>query len=104
MRPTRRAIVLAALGLPIALLPVAVHERLWPFWPMYLGLLALAVGIDMLWAPRRKAVAAAVEMPATLYIGEAEEAVLTVRVPTARRAPGAGGIDLSDRLGAPAPP
>ena len=46
MRPTRRAILLAALGLPIALLPVAVHERLWPFWPMYLGLLALALGVD----------------------------------------------------------
>src|SRR5947199_3271354 len=98
MRPTRRAILLAALGLPVALLPVAVHERLWPFWPAYLGLLALAVGIDMLWAPRRQAVAASVEMPGTLYIGEEEEAVLTVRVPTSRRAPVAVAVDLSERL------
>lgn len=103
MRPTRRAILLAALGLPVALLPVAVHERLWPFWPAYLGLLALAVGIDMLWAPRRKAVAASVEMPGTLYIGEEEEAVLTVKVPTARRAPVAVAVDLSERL-VPQPP
>jgi uncharacterized protein (DUF58 family) len=98
MRPTRRAILLAALGLPVALLPVAVHERLWPFWPAYLGLLALAVGVDMLWAPRRKAVAASVEMPGTLYIGEEEEAVLTVKVPTSRRAPVTVAVDLSERL------
>jgi uncharacterized protein (DUF58 family) len=98
MRPTRRAILLAALGLPIALLPVAVHERLWPFWPMYLGLLALALGVDLLWAPRRKSVACSVEMPGTLYIGEEEEAVLTVRLPTARRVPVAVALDLSERL------
>ncbi|MFL6258625.1 MAG: DUF58 domain-containing protein [Thermoanaerobaculia bacterium] len=103
MRPTRRAILLAALGLPIALLPVAVHERLWPFWPMYLGLLALALGVDMLWAPRRKSVSCSVEMPGTLYIGEEEEAVLTVKVPTARRAPVTVAVDLSERL-VPQPP
>jgi uncharacterized protein (DUF58 family) len=103
MRPTRRAILLAALGLPIALLPVAVNGRLWPFWPAYLGLLALALGVDLLGAPSRKAVAASVEMPGTLYIGEEEEAVLTVKVPTSRRAPVAVAIDLSDRL-VPQPP
>jgi uncharacterized protein (DUF58 family) len=103
MRPTRRAILLAALGLPVALLPVAVNERLWPFWPAYLGLLALALGVDMLGAPSSKAVAASVEMPGTLYIGEEEEAVLTVKVPTSRRAPVAVAVDLSDRL-VPQPP
>ena len=103
MRPTRRAILLAALGLPVALLPVMVHARLWPFWPAYLGLLALALGIDALWVPRREAVACAVEMPGTLYIGEEEEAVLTVRVPSARPAPITVAVDLSERL-APQPP
>ncbi len=103
MRPTRRAILLVALGLPVALLPVAVNERLWPFWPAYLGLLALALGVDMLGAPRRKAVAASVEMPGTLYIGDEEEAVLTVKVSTTRRAPVAVAVDLSERL-VPQPP
>src|SRR3954447_9084640 len=103
MRPTRRAILLAAFGLPVALLPVAVHERLWPFWPAYLGLLALALGVDLLWAPRRKSITCSVEMPGTLYIGEEEEAVLTVKVPTARRAPVTVAVALAERL-VPQPP
>src|SRR4051794_34105364 len=98
MRPTPRAIVLFALGIPVALLPVAVAARLWPLWPAYLGVLALALGIDALWAPRRKAVGCAVEMPGTIYIGEEEEAVLTVTMPTWRRATVAVAVDLSERL------
>jgi uncharacterized protein (DUF58 family) len=103
MRPTRRAILLAALGLPVALLPVAVHARLWPLWPVYLGLLAIAMGADVLWAPRRRAVACSVEMPGTLYIGEESEALLTVRVPSPRPVAVTVAVDLSDRL-APQPP
>jgi uncharacterized protein (DUF58 family) len=103
MRPTPRAIVLFALGIPVALLPVALAARLWPLWPAYLGVLALALGIDALWAPRRKAVGCAVEMPGTIYIGEEEEAVLTVTMPTWRRAPVAVAVDLSERL-VPQPP
>jgi uncharacterized protein (DUF58 family) len=103
MRPTRRAILLAALGLPVALLPVAVHARLWTLWPVYLGLLAIAMGADVLWAPRRRAVACSVEMPVTLYIGEESEALLTVRVPSPRPVAVTVAVDLSDRL-APQPP
>jgi uncharacterized protein (DUF58 family) len=103
VRPTRRAILLAALGLPVALLPVAVHARLWTLWPVYLGLLAIAMGADVLWAPRRRAVACSVEMPGTLYIGEESEALLTVRVPSSRPVAVTVAVDLSDRL-APQPP
>jgi uncharacterized protein (DUF58 family) len=103
MRPTRRAILLAALGLPVALLPMVVNPRLWPFWPAYLGLLALAMGADALAAPRRGLLSGAVEMPRTLYIGEAEEAVLTLRLPASRPLPVTVAVDLSDRL-APQPP
>ncbi len=78
MRPTRRAIVLAILGLPVALLPAAVDARLWALWPIYLGAFALALGVDALMAPRAAGVAASVAMPGTIYIGEEEEAVLTV--------------------------
>ncbi len=98
MRPTRRAILLVALGLPVALLPVVVAERLWVVWPAYLGGMAMALGVDALWAPRRRGIACSVEMPGTLYIGEEEEAVLTVEVPSARRLPLAVAVDLSDRL------
>jgi uncharacterized protein (DUF58 family) len=103
MRPTRRAILLAALGLPVALLPVVIHPRLWTLWPAYLGLLALALGADALLSPRRKEVSGAVEIPGTLYIGDPEEAVLTVRVPSPRRVTVSVALDLSERL-APQPP
>jgi uncharacterized protein (DUF58 family) len=108
MRPTRRAIALAAAGLPVALLPVALDARLWTLWPVYLGLLALALGIDALAAPRRGQVACAVEMPGTLFIGEEAAALLTVRVASsggvgARRIPLRVAVDLSERL-APQPP
>jgi uncharacterized protein (DUF58 family) len=98
MRPTRRAIVLAVLGLPVALLPAAVNARLWALWPVYLGGLALALGVDALMAPRAAGVSASVAMPGTLYIGEEEEAVLTVAVPSARPVPVTVAVDLSDRL------
>src|SRR4029077_3030934 len=98
MRPTRRAILLVALGLPVALLPVVVAERLWVVWPAYLGVMALALGVDALWAPRRRGIACSVEMPGTLYIGEEEGAGLAVGVPSARRLPLAVAVDLSDRL------
>ncbi|HVR97484.1 MAG TPA: DUF58 domain-containing protein [Thermoanaerobaculia bacterium] len=98
MRPTRRAILAAALGLPIALLPVALHARLWPFWPVYLGVFALALGVDALLSPRRKEVAVAAELPPLLSIGEAEEARLTVQLPSPRPVPVSLAVDLSDKL------
>ena len=98
MRPTRRAILVAVVGLVVALLPTAVDARLWPFWPVYLGALALALGTDALLLPARRGVACSVELPGTLYIGEEEQAVLTVKVPSSRPVPVTVAIDLSDRL------
>lgn len=98
MRPTRRAIFAAAVGLAVALLPTAVHPRLWPFWPVYLGAMALALGVDALAVPSRRAVQCSAEVPQTLYIGEEEDAVLTVSVPSHRRVPVTVAVDLSDRL------
>ena len=98
MRPTGRAIVLAVLGLPVAFLPAAVNARLWAFWPVYLGALLLALGVDALLVPRGAGVTASVAMPGTIYIGEDEEAVLTVAVPSLRPVPVTVAVDLSDRL------
>jgi uncharacterized protein (DUF58 family) len=98
MRPTRRALLVAVVGLAVALLPTAVDAKLWPLWPAYLGALTLALGIDALLLPGRREVACSVELPGTLYIGEEEEAVLTVKVPSSRPVPVAVAIDLSDRL------
>jgi uncharacterized protein (DUF58 family) len=103
LRPTRRAIILAALGLPVALLPTIVHPRLWPLWPGYLGLLLLLVGLDAVLSPRRKKVECTVDVPGTLYIGEPAEAVLTVKIRSLRRVPVTVAVDLSDKL-LPQPP
>ncbi len=98
MRATRRAVFVAMLGLVVALLPTAVNARLWPLWPAYLGMLALALGADALLLPRRREVSCAVDLPGTLYIGEEEEAALTVRLPSSRAVPIDVAVDLSDRL------
>ncbi len=98
MRATRRAIFAAVLGLVVALLPTAVNPRLWPLWPAYLGLLALALGGDAVLMPRRREVSCSVELPGVLYIGEEEEAALTVRLPSAHPVPVVVAVDLSDRL------
>jgi uncharacterized protein (DUF58 family) len=103
MRPTWRAITLAALGLLIALLPTVVHARLWPFWPVSLAGLVLLMGADALLAPRRAGVSALALVPATLAIGEGGEARLTVRVPSSRPVPVLVALDLSGRL-VPQPP
>jgi len=103
MRPTRRAIFVAALGLVVALLPTVISSRLWPFWPISLGGFLLALGADALLSPRRREVACEVEMPGTLYIGEEASAVLRLLVPSPRPVPVTVVVDLSDRL-EPQPP
>jgi uncharacterized protein (DUF58 family) len=102
MVPTRRAIALACCGLPIALLPVVGDPRLAWIWPLYLCLLALAVGTDAIAAPRRAQVALALDMPATVAIGEPALAALTLRVEAARPVPVVVAVDVSGKL-APRP-
>jgi uncharacterized protein (DUF58 family) len=101
MRPTGRALLIAAAGLPVALLPAAFEGRLWPVWAVFaLGFVA-ALAAEALLLPRPSRVSAEVELPATLYIGEEDAARLTVRVP----GPGAVTVmcDLSERLAAVGP-
>jgi len=103
MRPTRRAIALAAGGLLVALLPAIVSPRLWPFWPVSLAVFTLLLAADALLAPRRAGVSVLAAMPASLPIGEGGEARLTVRVPSGRALNVLIALDLSDRL-LPQPP
>ncbi|HVR09626.1 MAG TPA: DUF58 domain-containing protein [Thermoanaerobaculia bacterium] len=96
MRPTARAIALAALGLPPALLPALGAVRLWIVWPVFLGLLTLALAADARLSPRRGQLAATVELPGAIAIGERGLARLTLRAPW--RLPVIVAVDLSDRL------
>jgi len=83
MRPTRKALVLAACGLPIALLPAVADPRLWVIWPVFLCALALVLGCDALLAPRAPQVAATLDMPALLPDGS--PSTLSVNPVIARR-------------------
>lgn len=103
MRPTRRAVLLAALGVLVALLPALVHPRLWPFWPVFLGGFVLSLGADALLAPRRQ-VTASVVVPDTLSLGrQGQMARITLRLPSTRPVPVRVAVDLSERL-VPQPP
>jgi uncharacterized protein (DUF58 family) len=98
MRPTRKALVLAACGLPIALLPAVADPRLWLLWPVFLCALTLALGCDALLAPRAPQVAATLDMPALLPVGEAAEARLALRIDAPRTVAVTVAVDLSARL------
>ena len=67
MRPTRRALAVAGAGVPLALLPALVSAGLWPVWAVAVLLLALALGVDGLLAPRGLRVRA--DAPALLHVG-----------------------------------
>ncbi|HET9229301.1 MAG TPA: hypothetical protein VFR31_21660, partial [Thermoanaerobaculia bacterium] len=72
--------MLATLGVAVALLPAMIHPRLWTFWPVFLGIYALALGMDALLAPRRE-VFATVELPETLSVGrEGQTARIRLRL------------------------
>jgi len=98
MRPTRRAIALAAGGLVVALLPTIVNPRLWPFWPVFLAVFVLFLTVDGFLAPRPSGVSAEAEVPPNLPIGEGGAVRLTVRIPSARPVKALVALDLSDRL------
>ena len=71
IRPTRRAVLLFALGVPFAFLLVILDRALWEF-SLDLGALVLvALGVDMLLALRRRLLRVDVQLPDALHIGEA---------------------------------
>jgi uncharacterized protein (DUF58 family) len=83
MRPTWRAVLLAGLGVAVALLPAMIHPRLWPLWTAFLGAFVLALGADALLAPRRRDLAASMTAPDALYLGrEGQQASIDLRFPT----------------------
>ncbi len=100
MRPTRKALLLAACGLPVALLPVVAEPRLWVLWPAFLCALALALGLDAQLAPRPAQVDATLDMPALLPVGEPAEARLALRIEVPRAVAVTVAVDLSERLAA----
>jgi uncharacterized protein (DUF58 family) len=103
MRPTVRAVVLAALGLPVSLLPTLAEPRLWTLWPAFLGVLLLALGVDAALLPRRRDLSLDLELPDEMLVGEPGRGALLLRLASRRPVPVRVAVDLSDRF-APQPP
>lgn len=82
IRPTRRALVVAGAGVPLALLPALLSPRLWPVWTVALLLFLLALGLDVVLAPRSLRTSA--EAPSLLHVGRTAALALEVALPGAR--------------------
>ena len=87
IQPTPRALLLAAAGFPVALLPALVHPRLWGAWLVVAALTALAIGLDAVLSVPPGRLAVEVVPPQNLAVGQ--EGRLRVRMDAGRRGPGA---------------
>jgi uncharacterized protein (DUF58 family) len=81
MRPTRRAVLIFALGFPLALFVVIYNGALWPFTFNYGALVLIALASDWALGLGSRALTVAVQTPPHLQIGEqgAVTAVLNAR-------------------------
>ncbi|WP_299307356.1 DUF58 domain-containing protein [uncultured Croceicoccus sp.] len=77
--PTRRALIAAAAGLPLALCIAVLWPGVWAaglLWPVAVAAL---VAIDAIMAPSRRTLSVDVDMPETVSVGHAFDAVVTLR-------------------------
>lgn len=85
IRPTERAVLLAAAVSAFALIVALVDDRFWVVGLAGPAVTVLAVGLDTLLAPTRHAFAVDIASPGAIYIGEPEDLVL--RLALAAQAP-----------------
>lgn len=81
MRPTRRAVLIFAPAVPLALLLVIHDPALWAFSFDYAALALAAMLIDALLALPRRSLALKVTVPGHLYVGEAGALAATLTAP-----------------------
>lgn len=85
IRPTPRAVLLFAAGIPISLVLALAAERLWPLGLAYLGLAILLTGLDALLAPRSAMLSAEVKPPELLYAGDHDDLAISLHSADARQ-------------------
>ena len=78
MTPTLRSVVVFAVGLPAALLPVLVDARLWTLWLAFVVVAVVAMATDAALGLPRRRLEIAVELPGTLYIGDTDPMQVTL--------------------------
>lgn len=78
--PTRRAVYLAGVPLPVALLIAILAPDLWLFAAALAGAALLMVIVDIVMAPPPRAVGIDVELPPVLYIGATDPLFVRLRL------------------------
>ncbi len=89
IQPTPRAVLLAAAGFPVALLPALVHRGLWGVWLVLLALTLLAIGLDAMLALPPARLAVEVDAPRTLAVGRPGRLAVRLQAPR-----GAGRVEV----------
>jgi uncharacterized protein (DUF58 family) len=78
IRPTRRAILMFACGIPLALVALASDQALWPLGLYFSLMMILAILADAVLALPARALAPHVAAPDRLYIGEAGKVMVRI--------------------------
>ena len=85
IRPTMRAVLLFAAGVPLGLVVVSIAPTAWIFAANYAVLVLLAIATDALLACRPRRLIVGIETPDRLFIGEAGGITATIEAPGHRR-------------------
>jgi uncharacterized protein (DUF58 family) len=85
IRPTMRAVLLFAAGVPLGLVVVSIAPTAWVFAANYAVLVLLAIATDALLACRPRRLIVGIETPDRLFIGEAGSIATTIEAPGHRR-------------------
>src|SRR5262245_26199228 len=72
IRPTLRAVLLFAAGIPVAVLVIVLNADLWPLVLAYIALAMLALGLDALMAMPGRALMLRADVPPMLYAGDSD--------------------------------
>src|SRR5579859_334214 len=78
IRPTRRAVLLFSLGVPLAFVMVIAVPGLWKLSFDYSALVLLAIGSDAFLAFPKRLLRVTVDLPKSLYVGERRSASVTI--------------------------
>jgi uncharacterized protein (DUF58 family) len=81
MRPTLRAVLLFALGIPVALAGVLISGKLWTLWLAYASAAIVLLGLDWILGTPRRRMSVASNPPASLFIGDPGELEITLTAP-----------------------
>jgi uncharacterized protein (DUF58 family) len=79
--PAPRCLLVLGAGLPVALLPALVEQRLWPLWLLYVAGAVLACGIDAISGPPAAGLGLSARPPRLLCIGAPEGLTLELSWP-----------------------